>query len=405
MSFDDDVVPDVRIELDAAPISARALASQPPSSSRREHREPYAIRGEIVRTKRRSLWGWLFLVLSLLLLGGGVGAVYAAPYYVRIRVAEAGRRSGLTVTVAGVVFRPDALTLTGIEVGLPGLEGVSVNVSEVEILLEKARPKAIIVHGADITLRGDARELTSAIVQWAGALAEPLALQASSGHVTWIAPFGEGTELTTFDTTLSTVSGFSVTAPSLMVGTPRGRLGPWTVSLSRGLTDVRLTLGLDASSPPSKLLLAFPKDGGATMTLEAPSSPLSRLGVPPETFGLSGDPTLEVHAALARSAGGHVDGHLALSVFALRIASAKPPAPALDVRFTSGLAGESTDSMTFTEALVGVGAAKGKATGTLAFKERGAHADLALRWSGAGAATLPSALVLDTHDLSPAAGR
>jgi hypothetical protein len=397
MSFDDDVVPQARIELDAAPISGRALATP---AHRREYGRSFAEAEVIVRPKRRSLWARLVFALFFLLVVAGVGAALAAPYYVKSWVAERARRSGLAVTVDKVVFRPDALRLTGTQVGVLGLEGVSLRVGEVEIALEKMEPRAIVVHGLDVTLRGDARELGATLAQWAAALPQPLAIHASSGHVTWVNPFGEGTQLDTFDTTISTASRLDVSAPSLMVGTPRGKLGPWTIALSESGSEGRLTLGLDPSLPSSKMVLSLQKDGGVAVELDVPQSPLARLGVPADALGLSSDPTVEAHLDVARKSAGPIDGHVTFGFYALRFVASHPPASPLDVRLQAGFSGDSADAIALKDGAVGVGAAKGKVTGILSLKDRSARADVSMTWSGA-ASSLPAALVLDTRDLAP----
>ena len=403
MSFDDDVIPQARIELDLAPLSGRALSVPAP---RREYGRPFAAGDVIVVRRRRSLWARIVFTLFFLVVAAGAGTVFAAPYYVKSRVAERARRSGLAVTVDKVIFRPDALHLTGTQVGVLGLEGVSLRVGEVEIALENMEPRAISVHGLDVTLRGDARELSTAVARWAASLSRPLPIQASSGHVTWVNPFGEGTQLDTFDTTLSTVSGLHVSAPSLMGGTPRGKLGPWTIALSESASEGRLTLGLDPSSPASKLVLALQAGGIVAVELDVPTSPLSRLGFPADAFGLSSDPTVEAHVDAARKAAEPIDGHLRFGLYALHFAGARAPTSPLDVRLEAGLSGESTDAIALKDGVVGVGAAKGKLTGTLSLKDRSARADVSMTWSGAVAGTpLPSAFVLDTRDLAPRPAR
>ena len=396
MSFDDDVVPQARIELDAAPISARALVTP---AHRREYGRSFTEREVSVRPRRRSLWARIVLALFLLLVVAGAGTALAAPYYVKSRVTERARRSGLAVTVDKVIFRPDALRLTGTQVGVLGLEGVSLRVGDVEIALEKMEPRAILVHGLDVTLRGDVRELSTALARWTAALSRPLAVQASSGHVTWVNPFGEGTQLDTFDTTISTRSGLQVSAPSLMVGTPRGKLGPWTIALSENGSEGRLTLGLDPSSPSSKVVLSREKDGGVAGELDVPQSPLARLGFPADVFGLSSEPTVEAHVDVARTSAGLIDGHVTFGLYALRFVASHPPASPLDVRLQAGLSGESTDAIALKDGTIGVGAAKGKVTGTVSLKDRSARANVSMTWTGA-ASTLPAALVLDTRDLA-----
>jgi len=135
-----------------------------------------------------------------------------------------------------------------------------------------------------------------------------------------------------------------------------------------------------------------------------PQSSLSRLGLPADAFGLSVDPTVEAHVDLARKEGGAIDGHAKLDLYGLRFAGSRPPNPALDVRLQAGLSGDSADAIALKDALVGVGAAKGKVAGGLALKDRSIRVEASMKWPAGAAATLPSSFVLDTRDLAARPG-
>jgi hypothetical protein len=178
------------------------------------------------------------------------------------------------------------------------------------------------------------------------------------------------------------------------------------LTLAESASEGQVTLGVDPSSPATKVVVALQKDGVVTVGIDVPQSVLSRLGLSPDALGLSGDPTVELHADAVRKPTGQIDGHVTFAMYAIRVASARPSASPLDVRLVAGLSGDSADAIALTEGLVGMGPAKGKLTGTLALTDRSARVELSMKWPGAsGAPPLPSAFVIDTRSLAPPPSR
>jgi hypothetical protein len=374
------------------------------------------------RKKRRS-WG-LFVFLVLLLLVGAVLAVaYEGPFYVKRRMADAARRSGLTVSVGEIVFRPRELVLQDTKVVVPGLAGTTVTVGEVEVAFEGIEPRGISVRGFEVALSGDFAENHARIVAWARALASPLRFDARSGHIHWSNPWGTGTELEASDVTLSTLSGFALASPSVLLGVPSTKLGPWKVKYDQTSTHMNVAVGLDPASPAAAWKFTEGKDHHVSISIDVPLSPLSRIGIPPESLGLAVDPYVELHVSLDAPEPPKATGKLTLNLSNLRAGPPKPgnehpegehpaadhkpgalpttasdaAATSTDVQLMTGLSGSLGDPLTLTDGLIALGPNKGKVLGTLAVDDASIRASLSLQW--APKRPLPLVFALDTHDV------
>jgi hypothetical protein len=380
-----------RIELEAQPFA-------PPRRS--PARASPLLRDDDVFEKPRRSWGKVFLWFVLLVLAAGAAGVYEAPFYAKQRVAEAAKRSGLTVRVGDIVFRPRELVLSETKVVVQGLAGATLTVGEVEVALEGIKPRAVSVRGFDVTFTGSIAEALPRLEKWAAALPEPLRLEARSGHIHWANPWGSGTDIEASDVSASTVSAFSVSSPSVLVSVPNGKLGPWKLNLERTAADTRLMVGLDPASPPSSLKVNEKADGQVTTVLDIPLSPLSRVGIPPESLGLLADPYIEMHVQLDSAAPPKVSGKIAMTLSNLRSDPSHGGGAPIDAQLIGGLSGNLGELIPLTDGLVSMGPIKGKFLGTLSLEASAIRLNLALRWPAvAGKAALPTTVVLDTRDL------
>jgi hypothetical protein len=383
-----------RIELDSSPLASPKWA--PARASRMHRDDPSAFEPP---ARRRFSWAKLVLSLMALLLIAGAAAVYYAPFYVKGRVAEAGRRSGLAVTVGDVVFRPRELVLHGTRVAVQGLPGVSLNVGEVEIGLEGIEVRSVFVRGLDISIDGGWAETTPRLESWAASLAAPLRLEARAGHLHWSKPFGEGTELEASDAAISTLSGFSLSSPSVLLGVPRGKMGPWRLAIERKESETHLGIGLDPAVPATSIQWTRGQDGHFSVALDVPLSPLSRLGVPPDFVELASDPYVEAHARLESATPPGVLGKLTVSLSNLHGALPHAGTMPADAQLSAVLRGNVGEPFALSGGLVSVGQTKGKVTGALAVDASTQRIALAFQWPDAARGKLPGSVVLDMHDL------
>jgi hypothetical protein len=383
-----------RIELENEPLASPKWA---PARAARTHRD-YAVDAEPLPRKRSS-WTKAFLLLLLLLAVAAAGAVYEAPFYVKRRVAEVASRSGLTATVGEVVFRPQELVLRGTKVSFQGVPDATLSVGEIEVALDGVKVQHVFVRGLDLSLRGPLADTYQALEKWAASLPEPLHLEARSGHVHWSNPFGQGTEIESTDATISTLSGFSLSSPSVLVGMPGAKLGPWRLSLKRGAAETRLEIGLDPAVPATSLQVTRGADEHVTAALDVTLSPLSRIGIPPDSLSLSTDPYLEAHARLESSAPPAATGKLTLTLSSAQPGPSKGGAPG-DFQLAASLAGQLGEPIVLKDGLASFGATKGKVSGTLSLEPSSLRLALAFLWpDGANRGRLPSSYMLDTRTL------
>ena len=383
-----------RIELETAPLASPTWA---PARVARRHRE---VELDVGPPARRGFTLWkAFLLLLLLLLLTASGAVYEAPHYVKSRVAEAARRSGLSASVGEVVFRPQEIVLQGTKVGLPGVPDASLAVGEIEVALDGIHVAHIFVRGLDLSLRGPLVATYPELEKWASSLPEPLRLESRAGHVHWSSPFGPGTELEASDVTISTLSGFSLSSPSMLVGMPSVKLGPWRVALTRNATETRLGVGLDPAVPATSLEVTRGADGRVVSSLDVTPSPLSRIGIPPDSVALTTDAYLEAHARLESATPPAAAGKIALSLSSAQPGPSRSGAPG-DVQLAATVSGQLGEPMALGEGRAAIGPTKGKMTGTFSREPTTLRLALAFQWpDGASKGKLPSSYVLDTRTL------
>jgi hypothetical protein len=410
VGFDDTILAAPRIEVDA-PLTPAIRAPARATPMRRDDPSAFAPSPE-----RRRSWGTFAFLLFLFLFGTAAAAAYEAPFYVKGRIAEVASRSGLMVAVGDIVFRPRELLLKETKIAVPELEGVTVTVGEVEVAFEGLEPRGISIRGFDISLTGSFVETYGRVEKWARSLPAPLRVEARAGHVHWSNPWGAGTELEATDVTLSTVKGVSLTSPSILVGVPSTKIGPWKLKLEQKSGETHVAVGLDPASPASRLALNAGKDGHVTVALDVPLSPLSRIGIPPEPLGLAVDPYLELHMSLDAAEPPTVTGKLALTLSSLRpppppkaaakVAAGSPAQPhapdpsgaPTDVQLMTALSGRLGEPIALADGLVSFGPTKGKVTGTLLFGDSAIRANLAFQWPSAGQHVLPAVFALDTRD-------
>jgi serine/threonine protein kinase len=388
--------PDLESSLDSDDADARAspielddnpLAGHRPISSRAR---PIVGRRMEAKPPRRFPWGVLWFALLVVLGGGAAAVVFEAPSYVKKHVAQASAQGGLSLSVGEVVFRPNALILTANHVEPLHLEGVTVGVGDVEVALHGITPGDVLVRGFDVTARGALGDVMANLSRWATGQSAALLFDARSGHLVWTDPFGKGTVLEAWDTTVtSTPHALTVSSPSVMIRTPRSKLGPWSVRIERGDAASSLAVSFDPSAATPALTLTW---GGAqsSAVLDLPRAPLSRLGIP---SGALGDVEVSGRSSLIKTADGKAEGQLALSFFGLRTDGGS------EVSMTARLQGDALSSLALADGQIASAGARIPVSGTLAVLDSGVRLDLSMKGPGGGRGGLPASVVFDSRDL------
>jgi hypothetical protein len=384
----------VRIELDAPLAPPPAFAPARATRMLRDDPEAFA-----PQAKRGASFGKLLLSLFLSLVIAGGAIVYEAPDYTKQRIGASAKRSGLVVAIGQIVFRPRELVLLSPKVTVLELPNVTLGVGEVEIALEGIEPKSVSIRGFEIRLTGSLSELYVRAKQWASALPAPLRFEARSGSIHALNPWGAGTEIEATDVTLSTRKGLSVESPSVLAAARGTKLGPWKLSFEETSDEARLNVGLDPASPASAFTASRAKDGRVSFAMDVAPSPLSRIGIPPESLGFVADPHLELHLSLSSNEPPRFAGQSSLVLSDLRAALPKVAGVPADVQLMGGFVGVPAESLNMTDGLVAFGATKGKAMGSLVVGDSSIRLDLAFQWPPSAKAVLPSTFRFDTRDL------
>ncbi len=382
----------LQTELDRTPFIGvgGAAAARPPSA------RPEPVPGPSAQPARPLPWARVVFALLAVLALGLASMIYEAPSYVKGRVAEAGAREGLSMAVGEVVFRPSAVILTGTHVEPVHLEGVTASVGDVEVALHGLSAGDVLVRGFELKAQGPLGDVMGNLARWGAAQQAPLLFQARSGHLVWDDPFGRGTALEAWDTSVlaSAAGKVTVASPSVTVRTARTKLGPWSLRIERAPDGSSLSLSLDPSTPTPGLTVSW---GGSqsSATLDIERATLSRLGIPAPALGLLGDVEVAGRSSVLETADGKAQGQISLSLFGVRSEGAAGPA---DATLTARLSGDSLGSLAFMDGQVSSGSSRALLNGTLQVLDSGAHLDLSVRWPG-GRGVLPSTVTLDSRDL------
>jgi serine/threonine protein kinase len=378
--------PSADVEVDAEPKTAVDRASLGPVRPSRANRYWLAALGVI-----------LCLTTSLAL---------AAPGCATREVASAAAERGLSFTAGEALVRPSRVVLTGSRFEPVALADVTLTVGDVDILLRQLRPNGIVVQSYDLSLRGPALDVASHFASWTAAQHARLEGEARSGHWLWKDPFGDGTSLEAWDVAISSSEGrLTVVSPSVLVRTPHGKLGPWSLRYDRARGESRLEVTFDPSLPSAGFTWVKTEDSSGTVktsaVLDLPRTTLSRIGIPSEAVGLLGDVEVQGRVTFAHppspGIAGAPEGQVVLSFFGLRgVLSRTAPTDAL---FVARLASAPDGSCHLQEGQASVGTFRTPVGGTLSMGDLGASLELAFSWPP-GIKGLPASIRLDTTDLA-----
>jgi hypothetical protein len=201
--------------------------------------------------------------------------------------------------------------------------------------------------------------------------------------VTWPKIFGEGYELAMSDVGMelgraaAPAHDTKLEARRVELLSPRGRLGPWGLSIERDAKSTRTRLALDPVVPDGPhALLVTTATLPPRLTIRVARSPLVRLGVPPETLGLQSAPEVEVTVEGTVDAG-RIDASFSFAVYGAKLGAG---ARAVDLKLKGGLAGDARRPLDVQRGELVVGPFTAQTTGTVTPIETGGYrVDLA--WS------------------------
>jgi serine/threonine protein kinase len=286
-----------RLELDAGP-GLDTIRSAPMRPSARRFERAFS---EPPPAKRRWLRWFLVLVV---LVAVGVGGAHELPGYVLKRCIAAAARQGVTLVAQRISLRPRAIVLSGVKATIASLPWATASVDQVEIVLDGMHARGIQAHTFELALAGPVGDVSNALSAFrAKTSAEPIDLDARSGHVTWTTPFGDGTQLEAWDTSLSLKTSASgpddlhASAASAMVRAPRAAFGPWRLGLDHGAAT-SLLVAFDPDQPDWATARLALEDGAPSLRISIPRSPLSRVGVPRELLGDASNEATQIEASV-----------------------------------------------------------------------------------------------------------
>jgi serine/threonine-protein kinase len=317
---------------------------------------------------------WRTPAIAASILFGVLAVAYLLlPAYVKSRAVAAAREMGFSLEVSRVGVTLSSVDLEGVTITSPELPSMQIKCKDVHVS-STFSPRLIQLREVDVTVTGSVADVEREVEAWrsrrAGGgrgAASGAKMSVSGSHVLWKRPFGDGYELEISDVSAEIspngALGDEMKLDSRRIDfkTPRGRLGPWGLSVERDAKSTRMRLELDPIVPDGPVALLVSSAGIPTrLTVKVARAPLARLGIPPEAVGLTAPPEIELNGDGTLQAG-RVDTSFTLALYGI-----KPgPSPALDLRLKTSIAGDTSKPLELKNAELMVGPFTAKATGTL----------------------------------------
>ena len=361
-------------------VGPRVVVVPPPSA-------PAAVSVPAARPAKRKSWLGAALVTGAVL-GLGFAGLHELPRLLLARCVAAAERQGVTLSAQSAGLHGLTFVLHGVKLSVPALPFVTATATEVDIDgLHSSR-----VEAADFELKvtGAVDDVGDRLSAWRSKPGtDTYEVTARSGHVVWAKPFGEGTQVEASDAHLtldargSGRDSFAITAPTVTVHTPHASLGPWGAELNRDALASRVKVMLDPAYPTwATAELSMAAQGGSTVAVAIPRSPLARLGLPRDLFGGAFDVSTQLEAKVDVATTTSTDGAANLALYGLK--GSRGPT---DARLDAKLAG-APDAWVVDGSLA-AGDRKGKLNGTIA--KPGLASRLSLAWKLGSALCEPDA--------------
>jgi serine/threonine protein kinase len=371
----------------------------------------------IVQPAKRSQ-GFGMVLFLLFLIAGVAGFFIVLPEFLkRGYISGAARTYGVTLTIESVQVSLRQIRLVGVNGTVHEIPGASVRCESVDLPLAGFTPTEMTAHDVVLTLDGAYPVLADALTRWNHAHVRGpdgdvglRSVMLDSGHLIWTRAFGEQTniEIENMTGTVERTEGrplgddYHLSAPLAVLSTAAGKIGPWQLKVETTNRLVRATVAFDPSGVTRAQSVVTVKDGTVSSILTTiPRTPLNQLGI--AALGIRQDQPVfaEGDAQYAISAGGHVEGHVRLTVTGARVNGSFTPSQAdVDLHFE----GDPKLPIEFGESLITVGSFRARPTGGVTFGDGFVRAELAWRGGtihcpGGGDQTIASTLRFDSHNL------
>ncbi len=246
-------------------------------------------------------------VVVLVLLASA--ALLLLPMIVRDRILANAREAGIDLAIDGVGVSTSGVTLRGVTMHIPTIQGVEVKADEV--FASGFSAAKVRVSSPSVTIDGSAQDVGARLVRFyqqdhsrfAGSAAEPRHVSIVGARVAWTRPFGEGTRVDASDVGAELdskgVDDLRTSVGRFEVKTKKTTLGPWSASFDQAGGSSRARVLFDPALPdgPSALYV-FGADVVPKVTVRIPRAPLAQLGVRPDELALPADPSTELEAKI-----------------------------------------------------------------------------------------------------------
>jgi hypothetical protein len=333
---------------------------------------------------KRALW-----ILSAVL-AAAIALFYGVlPWYIRRACVDEAEAHGLTLEIDGVEVGFRGFRLVGVRAAAVDIPQASLLARDVSVVASGLQPQNLTAHGLELSLIGDFRTIAAAVAKWRasshggqnGAWA-PESLLVDGARVVWQRPIGENARAEAGGVHLDAVwrdRSLVVRAGSdnVAIAVPQGTLGPWRVDVERSPGTFRVRVVLDPGVPDACTILAF-GDAEAITSVDVvvPRSPLLRLGVPPQLFGIAQELQVDSTIHYARRSPHRIEVTAKGGIFGLQAQGLKTGTDILWDVVASGDPQEGADAK---PAQLAVGPLVGPLRGTFRTFDDGFRLDLAWR--------------------------
>lgn len=335
----------------------------------------------------------VWLVILGLIAIGAIALIVAIPQIVKQKCIDTAAEDGIALTIGAAQVGWGTVHLSDVAFAIPEVPQITGAASDVNVALSGLTPQTITALNVGITIVGSAESVMSAVDAWqakhAKAPGTPAAEEAAAqkiliqnGHLGWTGAFGQVGKIDASSVNAETDgsgASFKLTADKTIIGTPKGDVGPWRMSFERDAASVRTRFELDpAMHDGPSIMYVTTHQGGISVKVAIPKSPLGRIGIPPALFGVSSGQMTQVEAQIALEKPTPTQASLTANVALLGAKLGAAPVAA-DVKLDLAAAGNPAKPLDISRGTLIVGPFRANVTGTLTLFQDGAR--LALAWN------------------------
>jgi len=311
------------------------------------------------------------------------------PWYIRRSCIDEAGTHGVELEIDRLEVGLRGFRLVGVRAAAVEVPQASLVARDISVVTSGLQVQTIAARGLELSLNGDFRGIAAALAKWRasshggqnGAWA-PESLLVDGARIVWQRPIGENVRAEAGGVHLDVAwreRSFVLRAGSdnVAITAPQGTVGPWRVDVERSPSTSRVRIVLDPGVPDACTILAF-GDAEAITSVDVvvPRSPLARLGVSPQLFGMPPELQIDSTIRYARRGPRRIELTAKGGIFGFHAQGLKTDVDVLWDVFASGDPQEGADAK---PALLAVGPLVGPLRGTFKIFEDGFRADLAWR--------------------------